>query len=96
MLPDLSSIDFTKPINVHVDVFFRRRSSDLDNIWKPLLDMIQRHIPDFNDNKVYKMSANKFITKDDDEVGYYIQIFNCFEIDGMDISFPEPTFEPNE
>jgi hypothetical protein len=25
------------------------------------------------------MSANKFITKNDDEVGYYIQIFNCQE-----------------
>ena len=74
MLPELSSIDFTKPINVHIDVIFRRRSSDLDNIWKPLLDMLQRHIPSFNDNKVVRMSANKFITKNDDEVGYFIQI----------------------
>lgn len=81
MLPDLSSIDFSKPINVHADVIFRRRSSDLDNIWKPLLDMLQRHIPSFNDNKVVRMSANKFVTKDDDEVGYFIQIYNCQERD---------------
>jgi len=81
MLPELSSIDFTKPINVHIDVIFRRRSSDLDNIWKPLLDMLQRHIPSFNDNKVVRMSANKFITKNDDEVGYFIQIQNCQERD---------------
>jgi Holliday junction resolvase RusA-like endonuclease len=78
-LPDLTSIDWTKPIKVHVDVLFRRRSSDLDNIWKPLLDMLQRHIPDFNDNKVVRMSANKFITTDDDEVGYFIQVQNCSE-----------------
>ena len=78
-LPKLDSIDWTKPLKVHVDVLFRRRSSDLDNIWKPLLDMLQRHIPDFNDNKVVKMSANKFITKDDDEVGYFVQVSNCSE-----------------
>lgn len=81
LLPDLSSIDFTKPVNVHADVVFRRRSSDLDNIWKPLLDMMQRHIPSFNDNKVVRMSANKFVTKDDDEVGYYLHISNCSERD---------------
>lgn len=78
-LPDLSSIDFTKPLKIHVDVIFRRRSSDLDNIWKPLLDMMQKHIPTFNDNKVVRMSANKFVTKNDDETGYFVQIENCTE-----------------
>ena len=79
LVPDLSSIDFTKPIKIHVDALFRRRSSDIDNIWKPLLDMLQQVVPSFNDNKVVEMSASKYVTKNDDEVGYFIQIENCEE-----------------
>lgn len=79
MLPSLENIDFTAPIHIHVDVTFRRRSSDLDNIWKPLLDAMQKRYTDFNDNKVVKMSATKFITTNDDEVGYKILICNCEE-----------------
>ncbi|EOX4818378.1 hypothetical protein ACIL2V_002733 [Vibrio alginolyticus] len=81
MLPprEQLKIDFTKPLMIHVDVWFKSRLSDLDNIWKPLLDAMQRAYPDFNDNKVVIMSGAKRITKDEDELGYLIRLTNCAE-----------------
>ncbi|EOG7618245.1 TPA: RusA family crossover junction endodeoxyribonuclease [Vibrio parahaemolyticus] len=81
LLPDAStlSIDFKKPIAIHVDATFRNRLSDLDNIWKPLLDAMQRKYEDFNDNKVVLMSAAKYITKDEEQTGYVIKIKNTSE-----------------
>ncbi|EML0342170.1 RusA family crossover junction endodeoxyribonuclease [Vibrio vulnificus] len=78
LLPPAESlhVDFTKPIAIHVDATFRNRLSDLDNIWKPLLDAMQKAYPDFNDNKVVVMSATKYISKDEDALGYDIKMFN--------------------
>lgn len=81
MLPDASEldVDFKKPIVIHADVTFRNRLSDLDNVWKPLLDAMQKAYPEFNDNKVVIMSAVKRVTKDEDKVGYVIKIGNTEE-----------------
>ncbi|KAB0285648.1 RusA family crossover junction endodeoxyribonuclease [Vibrio fortis] len=77
--PEQLDIDFEKPIAIHVAATFRNRLSDLDNIWKPLLDAMQKAYPKFNDNKVVQMSAAKYVTKDDDDVGYLIRLGNCSE-----------------
>lgn len=47
-----------------VDVGFSSRASDLDNVFKPLLDSITRSIDDtFDDKMVYEINANKEIVK---------------------------------
>ncbi|ESW44980.1 crossover junction endodeoxyribonuclease RusA [Vibrio parahaemolyticus] len=40
---------------------------------------MQKAYPEFNDNKVVVMSATKYITKDEDELGYDIKLFNTKE-----------------
>ncbi|ADV86615.1 crossover junction endodeoxyribonuclease RusA [Vibrio parahaemolyticus] len=37
---------------------------------------MQKAYPDFNDNKVVVMSATKYISKDEDALGYDIKLFN--------------------
>ena len=49
------------PITIKVTAAFSTRAADLDNILKPLLDTYQGIFKEFNDNKVYKIIANKTI-----------------------------------
>jgi hypothetical protein len=43
------------------------RGADLDNCIKPLLDTYQSMYEDFNDNKVYQLTMEKFIVSKGDE-----------------------------
>lgn len=43
------------------------RGADLDNCIKPLLDTYQSMYKEFNDNKVYHITMEKFIVKKGDE-----------------------------
>jgi len=46
------------------------RSADLDNPIKPILDLLQK-IHQFNDNRVYKLTAEKHIVAKGEEYLYY-------------------------
>jgi len=49
------------PVSIEIEVGFSSRASDLDNVFKPLLDTLQHIYENFNDNKVYQIQATKFI-----------------------------------
>ena len=44
-----------------VEAGLSARQADLDNVLKPLLDTMQVIFDDFNDNKVYRIEADKVI-----------------------------------
>lgn len=50
-----------------IEAAFSNRAADLDNIMKPILDTYQQTFEEFNDNKVYKINANKRIVGKGDE-----------------------------
>ena len=54
-----------------VEAGLSARQADLDNVLKPLLDTIQVIYDDFNDNKVYRIEADKVIVPKGEE---YIQL----------------------
>lgn len=49
-------------LNIKLEVGFSNRASDIDNVIKPFLDILQKKYS-FNDNKVYKLSIKKQIVK---------------------------------
>ena len=49
------------PVNFDIDAGFSTRAADIDNVLKPLLDTFQSIYDDFNDNKVYGLTATKYI-----------------------------------
>ena len=53
-------------LNVTVNVGFSNRLSDLDNALKPLFDTLSTHYK-WNDNKIYKLRAEKFIVPKGEE-----------------------------
>jgi len=51
----------------HINAGLSNRGADLDNCIKPLLDTYQSMYEEFNDNKVYHITMEKFIVKKGDE-----------------------------
>ena len=49
------------PLHWEVEAGLSARQADLDNLFKPLLDTFQVIYDEFNDNKVYGISAKKCI-----------------------------------
>lgn len=78
MLPPLETltVDFTSPMAMHIDASFSNGLSTSENIWKPLLDVMKKAYPEFNDNLVFEMSASGYVTEDQDEVGYIVKMEN--------------------
>ena len=50
-----------EPVTFIIRVGFSSKVADLDNIMKPLFDTFQVIFDDFNDNKVYRIEAEKEI-----------------------------------
>lgn len=49
------------PVTFDIKVGLSSKAADLDNVLKPMLDTWQSIFEDFNDNKVYKIVAEKEI-----------------------------------
>ena len=49
------------PVTFKIKVGLSSKAADLDNVIKPLLDTFQSIYEDFNDNKVYRIEAEKEI-----------------------------------
>ena len=64
-------------LELHIQVGFSNKSSDLDNICKPFLDILQKKYG-FNDSRVYSLHMYKRIVPKGDE---YISfdIFECLK-----------------
>lgn len=71
---------FTVPdgdLELHIQVGFSNKASDLDNIAKPFIDILQKQY-DFNDSRIYSLSLHKRIVPKGKE---YISfdIFECLD-----------------
>lgn len=64
-LPPLK-LEFKGEISICITVGFSSKGSDLDNIAKPLLDVLSRKYG-FNDNQIYEMQLKKEIVKKGNE-----------------------------
>lgn len=63
-------------IDITITVGFSNRGSDLDNIAKPFIDILQKKYL-FNDSKIYKLTMNKkIVKKGDDYITFNIQQLN--------------------
>lgn len=51
----------TTPVAFDIDAGFSTRAADIDNVLKPLLDTFQGIYDEFNDNKVWRLEATKYI-----------------------------------
>jgi len=51
------------PVTFIISVGLSSKAADLDNVIKPLLDTFQSIYEDFNDNKVYRIEAEKQIVE---------------------------------
>lgn len=78
MLPPLETltVDFKSPMVVHIDASLINGLSTSEDIWKPLLDVMKKAYPEFNENIISQMSASRYSTENQDEVGYKVLIGN--------------------
>lgn len=57
---------------LHIDVFYPSQRSDLDNVFKVVLDCLQRVKAVGNDNKCVKIVARKFVDKQSPRIEFEI------------------------
>jgi len=78
LLPPLGTlkVDFKSPIVLHIDASLSNGLSTSENIWKPILDVMKKAYPEFNDNLVSEVSASRYSTKEKDKVGYIVKMKN--------------------
>ena len=64
-------------LSLIIEAGFSSRGSDVDNIAKPFIDILQKHYG-FNDSRIYKLIIMKAIVKKGDE---YIDfsLFECWD-----------------
>ena len=62
------------PFELHIDVFYPSKRSDLDNSFKVVLDCLQRTKVIKNDNNCSLIHARKFIDKDNPRCEFTIKI----------------------
>ena len=55
-----------KNIQLDIQVGFSSPLADIDNVLKPLIDVLQKRY-DFNDKEIQKITIEKFVTKKGDE-----------------------------
>ena len=53
-------------LEIDLDVYFSNKASDVDNVAKPFIDILQKKYR-FNDSRVYTLILTKFICKKGDE-----------------------------
>ena len=67
------------PYEINIEVAFSSKASDLDNILKPFLDVLQKKYG-INDKDIYKLSAVKsIIPKANEFIRFDIKKFNPLE-----------------
>jgi len=71
LLPDVEPIMESKPMEIFIEVGFSNKASDIDNIVKPFVDILQKKYK-FNDKHIYKMTVEKFIV---DKGNEYIEFY---------------------
>ncbi len=66
-------------LSLYIDVGFSSNGSDIDNIAKPFIDILQKKYG-FNDSRIYQLTIVKSIVKKGDEyIEFYITKFNLRE-----------------
>jgi len=59
-------------LHIHVHVCFSNKASDVDNVAKPFIDILQKKYK-FNDNRVYKLSMTKeIVLKSEESIQFFI------------------------
>ena len=66
LLPELRNFDKKKALSLNLVFGVSSRGSDLDNLVKPFLDLLQTKYK-FNDNQIYRMILEKEIIKKGEE-----------------------------
>jgi len=74
MLPDIA-IDFDKqPLELFIEVGFSNKASDIDNVIKPFVDILQKKY-DFNDKYIYRLLVEKKdVSRGDEYIEFYLRI----------------------
>jgi Holliday junction resolvase RusA-like endonuclease len=54
------------PYEIFIEIGFSNKASDLDNVMKPLLDILQKKYG-FNDKEIYKMDLTKLLVPKGEE-----------------------------
>jgi len=74
MLPNIS-VDFNKqPLELFIEVGFSNKASDLDNVIKPFVDILQKKY-EFNDKYIYRLLVEKKdVSKGDEYIEFYLRI----------------------
>lgn len=66
--PEAKRLNIEKPMHVEIDAYFPSWASDLDNVTKAPLDVLQRHRVIKNDNRIIKIKLQKFIDKENPRI----------------------------
>lgn len=62
--PEAKRLNIEKTMRVEMDAYFPSWRSDLDNVTKAPLDVLQRHGVIKNDNRIIELYCRKFIDKE--------------------------------
>ena len=70
-MPQLEVLDWPfdteQRLLVRINAYFSNRASDLDNVAKPSLDLLQKAFGSFNDKFVYRLEMDKHLVKRGEE-----------------------------
>lgn len=74
MLPNIS-VDFNKqPLELFIEVGFSNKASDVDNVIKPFVDILQKKY-EFNDKYIYRLLVEKKdVSRGDEYIEFYLRI----------------------
>jgi len=74
MLPNIN-IDFDKqPLELFIEVGFSNKASDIDNVIKPFVDILQKKY-EFNDKYIYRLLVEKKdVSRGDEYIEFYLRI----------------------
>lgn len=74
MLPNID-IDFDKqPLELFIEVGFSNKASDIDNVVKPFVDILQKKY-EFNDKYIYRLLVEKKdVSRGDEYIEFYLRI----------------------
>lgn len=65
------------PLSIYISVFYKSKLSDLDNAFKPFLDLLQKRYR-FDDRRVFHIRARKLLvdTKEQERIEFCIEEYN--------------------
>ena len=66
-----------KPYLLSIEVGFSSKASDLDNVFKAFLDILEKKYPGFDDKDIHRIEAQKQIVKRGEEfIDFSLSTFN--------------------